>query len=158
MIASAALIVPDLAAQASVRGGWTWERYALLDRGSYEIARSIDEPGLADIAVRAASRAMHRELKLGHARALRLSPGDYLLAHHDTVYEGFPVEVMFDLSPTAVDGAAVHYRRRGNVFFIVPSQPGAASIVERGPTVTCNHTYISRRQDATVTRVVMLLW
>lgn len=152
------IIVPDLAAQATVRGGWTWERYALLDRGSYEIARSIDEPSLAQVAVRAASHAMKRELKFGEARALRLSPGDYILAHHDTVYEGFPVEVMFDLSPIEVASSAVHYRRRGNVFFIVPSQPGAASIVERGPTVTCNHTYVSRRQNGTVTRVVMLLW
>ena len=152
------IIVPDLVSHAPLRGGLRWERYALVDRGSYEIARELDEPALADVAIRAAARAMNRELRLGEMRALRLSPGDYLLAHHDRVYEGFPVEVMFDLSPREVSGAAVHYRRRGNVFFVFGSQPGAASIVERGPTVTCNHTYVSKLGDAIVTRVVTLLW
>lgn len=152
------IIVPELAGLAPVRGGWRWERYPFIDRGSYAIARDVDEPALADIAVRAASRAMNRELRAGEAHALRLSPGDYLLAHHDRVYENFPIEVVFDLSPRPVLGAAVHYRRRGNVFFVFDSQPGAASIVERGPTVTCNHTYVSKLQEATVTRLVMLLW
>jgi hypothetical protein len=151
------IIVPDLATTARVRGDWRWERYPFIDRGSYEVAHAIDEPELADVAVRAASRAMGRELTFREARALRLSPGDYLLAHHDRVYEDFPVEVVFDLSPREVPGAAVHYRRRGNVFFVFPSRPGAASIIERGPTVTCNHTYVSKRQDGVVTRVVMLL-
>jgi hypothetical protein len=152
------IIVPDIAGQAAVRGDWHWERYPFIDRGSYELARGIDEPALAELAVRAASRAMNRELRLGEARALRFSPGDYFLAHHDIVYENFPIEVMFDLSAVEVPGAAAHYRRRGKVFFVFPSQPGAASIVERGPTVTTNHTYVSRLHGATVTRVVMLLW
>lgn len=152
------IIVPDLASLAQFRGSWRWERYPFIDRGSYEIARDLDEPMLADVAVRAASRAMSRELRVVEMHALRLSPGDYLLAHHDRVHENFPVEVVFDLSPTEVPGAAVHYRRRGNVFFVFPSQPGAAAIVERGPTVTCNHTYVSKLQSATVTRVVTLLW
>jgi hypothetical protein len=152
------IIVPDLATHAPVRGGWSWERYPFIDRGSYEVARNIDEPELGQLAVRAASHAVGRELRLGEMRALRLSPGDYLLAHHDRVYEGFPVEVVFDLSPVEVPRAAVHYRRRGNVFFVFESRPGAAAIVERGPTVTCNHTYVSKLQSATVTRVVMLLW
>ena len=92
------------------------------------------------------------------SRALRLGPGDYILARHDHVYEDFPVEVMLDLSPAPVPGAEVHYRRRGQVFFQVPSQPGAMSIVERGPTVTCNHTYISKRHlDTSVVRLVLLL-
>lgn len=151
------IIVPDLATAARVRGDWHWERYPFIDRGSYEVAATVDEPDLADVAERAASRAMGRELRLAEARALRLSPGDYLLAHHDRVYDDYPVEVMFDLSEREVPGAAVHYRRRGNVFFVFPSRPGAAAIVERGPTVTCNHTYVSKRQTGIVTRVVMLL-
>jgi hypothetical protein len=152
------IIVPELATTARVRGDWRWERYTLIDRGSYDYAEQVDEPELARVAVQAASRAMNRELRSGEMRALRLHPGDYLLAHHDRVYEDYPVEVVFDLSPREVAGAEIHYRRRGNVFFRFPSQPGAASIVERGPTVTCNHTYVSRRQDATVTRLVLLLW
>lgn len=152
------MIVPDIGGLATVRGDWRWERYSLIDRGSYEVAHGVEEPALADIAVGAASRAMNRDLKFGEARALRFAPGDYVLAHHDRLYDGFPIEVVFDLSPRGVPGAAVHYRRRGKVFFVFPSQPGAASIVERGPTVTSNHTYVSKRQDTTVTRLVMLLW
>jgi len=53
----------------------------------------------------------------------------------------------------------VHYRRRGQVFFRVPCTPGAVSIVERGPTVTCNHTYVSKLSPpgAEVLRLVVLL-
>jgi hypothetical protein len=152
------IVVPELGMGATVRGNWRWQRYALIDRGSYDHADDIDEPALADLAVRAAARVANRTLELREARALRLHPGDYLLAHHDRVHDDYPLEVVFDLSEREVPGAEVHYRRRGNVFFRFPSQPGAASIVERGPTVTSNHTYVSRRQDATVTRVVMLLW
>lgn len=153
------IIVPDIASAAPVRGNWQWERYAMIDRGSYEIARDVDEPELAAIAARAATLAMNREVTVRHARALRLSPGDYLLAHHDQLYEDFPIEVMFDLSAQEVTGADVYYRRRGNPFFRFPSRPGAAAIVERGPTVTCNHCYVSKlHEGVTVLRLVMLLW
>jgi hypothetical protein len=153
-----ATIVPDFAANASVRGGWSWSRYTLLDRGSYDYARDIDEPDLAARAIVHASKITERTLKLVESRALRLGPGDYLLAHHDRVYERFPIEVTIDLSPAAVDGAEIHYRRRGQVFFRMPSAPGSAAIVERGPTVTCNHTYVSKRDPAAcVVRLVLLL-
>lgn len=153
------IIVPELAQHAQLRGNWRWERYALIDRGSYEIARDVDEPELATLAARAASRAMNRDVTVRETRALRLSPGDYLLAHHDRLYENFPIEVMFDVSPREVPGADVYYRRRGKPFFRFPSQPGAAAIVERGPTVTCNHSYVSKlHAGVTVLRLVMLLW
>ena len=58
----------------------------------------------------------------------------------------------------AVPGAEVHYRRRGQVFFRAPCAPGSLAIVERGPTVSCNHTYVSKRHaDASVVRLVLLL-
>lgn len=91
------------------------------------------------------------------ARVLRFAPGDYLLAHADRVYEGNPIELVVDLSEAAVPGAEVHYRRRGAVFFRVPSQPCSMAIVERGPTVTCNHTYVSKRNTSSVVRLVALL-
>ena len=152
------IIVPDLATTARIRGNWRWERYGQIDQASYEFAAAIDEPELADVAVRAASRAMGRELRFSEARAVRLSPGDYTLAHHDRIYDDYPVEVTFDLSEREVPGADVHYRRRGNVFFIFPSQPRAAAIVERGPTVTCNHTYVSKLHTDAVTRAILLLY
>jgi hypothetical protein len=156
--ARTAVLVPDLARTAAVRGGWTFARYSLVDRGSYDIARDVDEPELAAVAIRAAVHATGRQLRLLEARVLRFGPGDYLLARHDRVHEGFPVEVTFDLSPTPVAKAAVHYRRRGQVYFQFASQPGAAAIVERGPTVTCNHTYVSKRDPgASVVRLVLLL-
>lgn len=156
--ARTAVIVPDVVDPARARGGYAWARYALLDRGSYEYARDVDEPALAELAEREALRATGRPLRVVQSRALRLGAGDYILARHDQVYEDFPVEVMIDLSPGPVPDAEVHYRRRGQVYFRFPSQPGAMSIIERGPTVTCNHTYVSKRHlDASVVRLVLLL-
>jgi hypothetical protein len=88
---------------------------------------------------------------------VRLVPGDYILAHHDHIHDDNPVEVTLDLSPATV-AAEVHYRRRGQVFFRVPCLPGSLAIVERGVTVTCNHTYVSKlHRDAVVMRLIVLL-
>ena len=60
--------------------------------------------------------------------------------------------------PPQCPGAEIHYRRRGQVYFRVPCVPNALAIVERGPTVTCNHTYVSKlHPDASVVRLVVLL-
>jgi hypothetical protein len=156
--ARTALIVPDVVEPARARGHWPLARYALLDRGSYEYARNVEEPELFAFAIREASRVTGRMLRIAESCLLRLGPGDYLLARHDRVHEGFPIEVVLDLSHAPVRGAEVHYRRRGAVFFRFPSQPGAMSIVERGPSVTSNHTYVSKRHlDASVVRLVLLL-
>ena len=80
-----------------------------------------------------------------------------MLAHHDRFYDDNPVELTLDLSPASVPGAEVHYRRRGEVFFRMPCVPHSLAIVERGPTVSCNHTYISKlTPDALVIRYVVL--
>jgi hypothetical protein len=76
-----ATIVADLAKGASIRGGWTWSRwhwtrYTLLDRGSYDYARDVDEPDLAARAIAEASKITERTLRLVESRALRLGPGD----------------------------------------------------------------------------------
>jgi len=133
-------------------------RYALLDRGSYETGAAPEEPALFARLATLASDVTGRPLAVAEARVLRLGPGDYILAHHDRVHDDLPVEVMLDLSPARVPGADVHYRRRGQVFFQVESAPGAAAIVERGPTVTCNHRYVSKlHPTASVVRLVLLL-
>jgi hypothetical protein len=156
--ARTAVLVPDAVGDTAVHGHWQLGRYTLVDRGSYDIAHDVTEPALFELAVREATRITQRALYVVESRVLVLGAGDYLLAHHDRVHDGFPIEVMIDLSPAVVQGAEVHYRRRGQVFFQVPSAPGALSIVERGPSVTCNHTYISRRHlDARVVRLVLLL-
>ena len=88
----------------------------------------------------------------------RLVPGDYLLAHHDRASDEQHLELILDLSPAVVPGAAVHYRRHGDVTFQVPSRPCALSIVARDPSVTCNHTYVSRlHPGACVVRLVLLV-
>jgi hypothetical protein len=155
-----ALVIPDAIARDAIAqarsklGGW--RRYALLDRGSYE---HVDNPEvlqreIVELARRVTSR---QGLAIVESRALRLVAGDYLLAHHDRLHEDNPVEVMVDLSPSPVD-AEVHYRRRGQTFLRVPSVPGTASVVERGPAITCNHTYVSKRdRNACVLRLVALL-
>ena len=149
-----ALVVPDaIRARPQLAG---WQRYDLLDRGSYEW---IDNPAvltreIVELAERATSR---KGLAIARSRALRLRAGDYLLAHHDRLHDDNPVEVIVDLSPSPVD-AEVHYRRRGQTFLRVPCVPGTASVVERGPAITCNHTYVSKRYpDACVIRIAFLL-
>lgn len=157
-----ALVVPD-AIDAVLAGALrarltAFTRHALLDRGSYDVQRDLDEPPLFAMLEAVAARATGRSLRVREARALRLVPGDYLLAHHDRIHGDNPVEVTLDLSPAAVAGAEVHYRRRGQVYFRFPCTPRALAIVERGPTITCNHTYVSKLHDgALVVRLVALL-
>ena len=124
-----------------------WTRYTLLDRGSYEFIDDIVEPALF---ARFASYGT-----ITSARALRLSPGDYVLAHHDVLHDDLPLELVLDLSPAPVP-ADVDYRRRGQAFFRVPCAPRSLSIVERGPTVTRNHTYVSKQTPGVVIRLVMI--
>lgn len=155
-----AVVIPDAVPRSELsraRDRLTgWRRYALIDRGSYDVIDHAAglERELVELAERATSRT---GLAIRQARALRLGAGDYLLAHHDQLHDDNPVEVTLDLSPSPVD-AEVHYRRRGQVILRVPSVPGTASVVERGPTVTCNHTYVSKRDpNACVIRIVALL-
>lgn len=162
----AAVTVPDVVARdaaAKIRDGAAFARYALLDRGSYDID-PLETPSAALVPVfstlvATAARITGRTtLAVTEARLLRLVPGDYLLAHHDRLQDGNPVEVTADLSPAPVPGAEVHYRRRGQVFFRFPCVPGSVAVVERGPTVTCNHTYVSKlHAGASVVRLVVLL-
>jgi hypothetical protein len=158
-----AAIVPDVvgpSAAAAARDrfqGAGYTRYALYDRGSYDALAAPEAADLLDASIEVAERTTGRSLVLAEVRALRLGPGDYLLAHHDRIHDGHPVELMLDLSPASAPGAEVHYRRRGQVYFRVPCVPGSLAIVERGPTVTCNHTYVSRREPAaSIVRLVML--
>lgn len=155
-----AVVVPDaidrdrLAAARSKLA--RFERYALYDRGSYEVSHVDVE--LLDLVRGIAERTTSRTLAIAESRVLRLTAGDYILAHHDRLHDDNPVEVMIDLSLAPVPDAEVHYRRRGQVFFRFPCVPGSASVVERGPTVTCNHTYVSKlHHGASVVRLVVLL-
>lgn len=159
-----ALAVPgaigaELAGAARSRlehAGYT--RYALLDRGSYDEVRSPYEPELLAALTVIAGEITGRSLDVVEAHALRLGPGDYVLLRHDRVHEGRPVELVLDLSPASVAGADVHYRHRGQVFFTFASEPGALALVERGPTVMCNHTYVSKLHvGASVVRLMVLL-
>lgn len=134
-----------------------YRRYALVDRGSYDVCDALDEPDLLAALARVVATTTGRPHTITSARAVRLSPGDYLLAHHDRVHDDLPLELVLDLSPAPVADAEVHYRRRGQVVFRMPCTPGALAIVERGPTVTCNHTYVSKRHaGASVVRLIAL--
>ena len=149
--ARTAMIVPDVGCDVQLG---TFTRYTLLDRGSYEYTEDVVAP-LERIAA-LASEAAGRRVAITEVRALRLVPGDYILAHHDRVYADYPLELVLDLSPAPVP-ADIHYRRRGQVFFRVPCAPRSLAIVERGPAVTRNHCYVSRLQrDAEIVRLVML--
>ncbi len=147
-----ATIIPD-APRVTLLERFT--RYALLDRGSYEYA---DDVAVPPELVALASEITERTLRVRSARVLRLVPGDYVLAHHDPLHEDHRVEVIVDLSAAVVAGPEVRYQRRGKAFFRFPSQPGAASIVERDPTTRCHHTYVSKlHEGAVVVRLVVQL-
>jgi hypothetical protein len=156
-----ALDVIDAARAAEVRGRLAragFRRWTLLDRGSYEYVDSPDEPDLLATVLALAGRTTGRELVVDHVRAVRMVAGDYVFVRHDRVYDDGPIEVVVDLSAAPVSGAEVHYRHRGQVFFVFPSRPGAAAVVERGPTVMRNSTYVSRRlPGAEVVRLFALL-
>ncbi len=150
----AALLVPDAAGCALP--DVTWQRYGQIDQASYDFVDDITLPVTNAIVERAATQ-LDRKLSVRSTRLLRLRAGDYLLAHHDRFHDDNPVELTLDLSPASVPGAEVHYRRRGAVFFRMPCVPWTLAIVERGPTVSCNHTYISKLMpSAVVIRYVVL--
>jgi hypothetical protein len=150
---------PTVAAEVRARldrAGYA--RYGLLDRGSYEVTDGIDEPALLTALAGLAAQLTGRALVVAEARGLRLSPGDYVLAHHDRTHEDPLIEVMLDLSAESVPGADVQYRRRGKAYFRFASRPGALSVVERGPDTECHHTYVSKRHaGARVVRLVARL-
>ena len=150
----AALLVPDAASCALP--DVAWQHYGHIDQASYDFVEDVTLPITNAIVERAATQ-LDRKLVVRTTRLLRLRAGDYLLAHHDRFYDDNPVELTLDLSPASVPGAEVHYRRRGNVFFRMPCVPRSLAIVERGPAVSCNHTYISKLMpDALVIRYVVL--
>jgi hypothetical protein len=163
LTARLAVIVPDVvgagaAAELRARLAAGWVRYRLLDRGSYAAHADLDEPALVGALTDLAVEATGRALMVIETRALRLIAGDYLLSHHDRVDPAPVVELTLDLSAVAIPGAEIHYRRRGQPFFRVPSRPGALAIVERGPGVACNHGYVSKLQPtAEVVRLVVVL-
>jgi hypothetical protein len=152
-------IGPELAAEARARlERADYTRYALLDRGRYDEVKSPAERELLAALTGVATAVTGRSLEVARVRALRLGPGDYVLTRHDRVHDGRPVELVLDLSPASVPDAEVHYRHRGQVFFTFPSTPGALAMVERGPTVMSNHTYVSKlHAGASVVRLIVLL-
>jgi hypothetical protein len=136
-------------------------RYELRDRGSYGFRDDLDLAEHAELlaALRArAAAATGRTPARVAARLLELVAGDYLLAHHDRPHVAPSLELILDLSPAAVPGAEVHYRRGGRGFWVMPSLPGGLSIVECAPGVTCHHTYVSKlHTSARVLRMVIRL-
>lgn len=136
-------------------------RETRIDRASFEELWLEDDAlrtSLEQELVARASSVTGRRLAIFAIRFVRFVPGDYALTRADHVHEDRPVEVVLDVSRAHVPGAEVHYRHRGQVFFVVPSAPGTLAVVERGPTVLANHTYVSKRiADAEVLRVIALL-
>lgn len=133
-------------------------RWSLLDRGSYDFVDRPELPVVVGALTRIARESTGRELTVEHVRAVRMLPGDYVFVRHDRLHDDRPVEVVVDLSAAPVAGAEVHYRHRGQLFFVFPSRPGAAAVIERGPTVMRNSTYVSKRLGRVeVVRLFVLL-
>lgn len=136
--------------KTDIRAAWSdGTRFAEIDRGSYEWRDVDPDPRLAGIVERFCGETK----RCIASRMIRLVPGDYILARHDPERAANTIEVVVDLSPAAVEGAEVHYRQHGQVFFRMPCEPGTAAVVPCGPTVTANHTYVSKlRTGAEVIR------
>ena len=124
-------------------------RYALVDRGSYEYVDVPVDPRIGELV---ATHTGTRRRCIA-SRVIRLVPGDFILARHDTSPTG--LEVVVDISP-APCAAEAHYRQHGQVFFRMPCEPGTAALVPRNPTVTSNHTYLSKLHTAEVVRWICL--
>jgi hypothetical protein len=131
-----------------------FERYRLVDRGSYGYLDTPDVPDVIAALARLAASATGLTLELVRARALRLDPGDYLLARHDRVRTARELEVVVDLSPATVPGAELQYRQHGQVFFRIPAIPRTAAIIPTNPTVSCNHSYVSKRHAVFAVRLL----
>lgn len=156
-----AVIVPAavgvaLAAELRARAP-AFTRYTLVDRGSYDFIDEPPFPDVLDVLAGIATEVTGRALRVASARLLRLNPGDYLLVRHDRVHDDRPVELVLDVSAAPVADAEVHWRHRGQVYFTMPSSPCALALVERGPTVLANHTYLSKRGTNSVVRLNVLL-
>jgi hypothetical protein len=155
-----AVIVPDaigreIAAAVRARLAPRFARYTLVDRGSYGAIADPHEPELLAAVARLVAQATGRAVILARARVLRLECGDYLLARHDAVRTERAIEAVLDLSPASVPDAELHYRQHGQVFFRVPTVPGSLAIVPTNPTVSCNHTYVSKlHPGASVVRLI----
>lgn len=124
-------------------------RYALYDRGSYDFVDVPPDPRIADLV----ARHTGTQRRCVASRVIRMVPGDFILARHDPSPTG--LEIVVDISPARV-AAELHYRQHGQVFFRVPCEPGTAALVPRNPSVTSNHTYVSRRAPAEVVRWICL--
>jgi hypothetical protein len=132
-----------------------WTRYAFIDRGQYEY---IDDPSdveaLIELMTRLASAQLGFDVRCVWSRAVRLSPGDYVLSHHDVRHDDPLLECIADLSAEASE-YAVHYRDAGRPHFVVPNQPLAISLVARTASSAANHTYVSKlRQAPAILRLV----
>jgi hypothetical protein len=156
--AIAAAVADEIRERLARRG---YQRYTLVDRGRYQWIEDAGEADLVRALAKLAAGVTKRPLAVEDVldvRALRLCAGDYVLAHHDRVHEDPRVELVLDVSAAPVAGAEVHYRRHGQVFHRVPSQPGVLSVVERDAAVTCHHTYVSKRHTtAELVRLVVRL-
>lgn len=153
-------VSPALAADVRERLRGAWVRHTAIDRARMEVVPALDPSTFAEVLdglASATSAVTGRELRVVSARALRLGPGDFALVRHDRVQDDRPIEVTLDLSEAEVPGAEVHYRHRGQLFFTFAGPPRALAVVERGPTVLCNHTYVSKRHAVAVVRLVALL-
>ncbi len=155
--------VVDAVTAAAVRArldasGWT--RYAVGDRGVYEVNERHDEPELTARLVALASERLGRPLALVDRRWTRMRRGDYALFKDDARrWQGRDrhVEVTLDLSAAASAEGQIFYARPDGAA-TVPQRPGTAAIVDRrGPSARYERYLGVRFGDGEVVRLVLVL-
>lgn len=156
-----ATLARDAVAELDAQG---WTRYAMIDRGQYDYidspsttgprATAVSVRSLVELMTRLASQQLGFDVRAVSTRAVRLSPGDYALSHHDLRHDEPLLECIADLSAGASEFAA-HYREGGRPHFVVPNQPLAISLVARTAASAANHTYVSKlHRGPAITRFI----
>ena len=157
------IFLPDVlpaawAAQLRSRlSGATWRPFSLAHRGRYHVNEELQAPALFDELLRHTQDLSGQRLLLQRFRWVQLRHRDYSLLRDDPPVEGI-IEVQLDLSAEAHPEAELCYCHRRQVYFALPSQPLALSVVARGPTVQRFQRYLTQQvKDATLHRLQLSL-
>jgi hypothetical protein len=120
-----------------------WEPFRLAHRGHYDQNERFEAPALWDELREFVSQLTGERLQQEKFRWLRFLPGGYALLRDDLPGET-SYELQLDLSAEKAPDAEVCYCHRRQVYWVVAPQPGALSLVQRGPTVQRYERYLSK--------------
>jgi hypothetical protein len=133
--------------------GVTWQAFSLAHRGQYHFNEEFQAPALLEALQQRTQEISGQRVLLQRARWLRFQHRDYSLLRDDLPTTNL-LEAQLDLSAEAISDGELCYCHRRQVYFALPSQPLALSIVARGPTVQRFQRYLTHQvKDKTLYRL-----